>query len=182
MLDLFWTTLLTGLLLLALGTAFLLDRPGWRKAARGFLRSEAAAVVTMGLGGLWFLYKMWFLGPQDALFGPMTNLVFVAIFGAGWIGSFFVLKDFLAVRGACVLILMAAFFALKAGWMHYEAGALFLKAVVYALIVLAIWWGVSPFRARDFLNWLERASIRPRAVGGTLATLGLLLGLTALTF
>lgn len=180
--NLFWMTLLAGLLLLLLGGAFLLDRPGWRAGARRFLRSETAAYVTMGAGGLWFLYKMWTLGPQDALFGPRTNLIFVVVFGAGWLGSFAVMKDFLAVRGLCVLVLMTAFYALKVGWMNYAPGALFFKAVVYFFVVIAIWWGVSPFRARDFLDWLYRVGSRSRIVGGTLAASGLLLAVAALSY
>jgi len=181
MLNLFWHILLAGIALLALGVAFFLDRPGWRGAIRAFPRSETAAYLTMGVGGLWFLYKMWFLGPEDALFGAKTNLIFVVVFGAGWLGSFSVLKDFLAVRGLCVLILMSAFFALEAGKTHYEPMTLLFKAVVYVFIVLSIWWGVSPFRARDFLEWLYRSAARPRLVGGALAGTGLLLGVAAMT-
>ncbi|MFP4283603.1 MAG: hypothetical protein ACLFR7_12280 [Opitutales bacterium] len=179
MLDLFWHILLAGLLLLGLGAGFLLDRAGWRRALEAFPRSETAAYVTMGLGGAWFLYKMYFLGPEDNLFGPKTNLVFVAVFGAGWIGSFVVLKEFLAVRGLVALALMASFFALTAGQTHYEAGVLFFKAMVYLVIVASIYLGVAPYRLRDLLAWLHRSTQRPKVAGGVLAGVGLVLSLVA---
>lgn len=180
MLDLFWTTLLTGLTLLAFGAGYFLDRPKWRAAVLAFPRNPAAAYVTMGIGGLWFLYKMWTLGPQDALFGPKTNLIFVVVFGIAWAGSFAVMKDFLSVRGACVLILMIAFSIIEGpAHTHYEFGALVLKAIVYVFVVVAIWWGVSPFRARDFNEWLYGAGNRTRLLGAGLAGCGAVLSALA---
>ncbi len=183
MLDLFWTTLLTALTLLLLGGAFLTDRPGWRTAVQRFPRSQNAAYVTMGAGGAWFLYKMLHLGPEDALFGAQTNTIFFAIFGLAWLGSFFVMKDFLAVRGLAVLVLMLAFYLLKSAFGLYELPArLFLVSFVYVAIVLAIWLGVSPFRARDFLGWLYRSANRTRFFGGALAGYGLILGAAAFSY
>lgn len=183
MLDLFWTTLLTGLALLILGVSFILDRPGWRQAVLAFPRSQNAAFITMGIGGLWFLYKMWFLGPEDALFGPKTNLVFVVVFGFAWFGSFFVMKDFLAIRGVCVLFLLIGYTWLQTAFGHYELPSrLFLVSFVYVGVVISIWWGVSPFRARDFLGWLYAAAHRAKLLGGVLAAYGAVLSLVALTY
>ena len=179
--DLSIFILITGLSLLIVGVGFIMNRPGWQKALTAFPRSESAAFVTMGVGGLWFLYKMYYLGPQDELFGPKTNLILVAVFGAGWIGSFFALKEFLAVRGLCVLWLMGAFFALEAGRTHYETPVLIFKAVVYVFVILAIWLGVSPFRMRDGLSWLFKAGGRSRIFGSALALAGAGLSLIALT-
>lgn len=173
--------LLTGLILLLVGVGFTFDRPGWRKALTAFPRSENAAFITMGIGGLWFLYKMYYLGPQDALFGPKTNLILVAVFGVGWLGSFFALKEFLAVRGLCVLWLMSAFFALEAGKTVYEPSVLYFKAIVYCFVVLAIWWGVSPFRLRDFLRFLFAAALRTKAFGALLMLVGISLTIIPFT-
>jgi hypothetical protein len=182
MLDLFWTTLLSGVTLLALGIAYLVDPPKWRAAVQAFPRSQGAAYVTMGIGGAWFLYKMWNLGPQDALFGPKTNLIFVIVFGLAWAGSFAVMRDFLSVRGLCVLLLMIAFSIIE-GPAHtrYEFGALFLKAVVYLFVVISIWWGVSPFRARDFNTWLYAGPSRSKLVGSGFAAVGALMSALAFT-
>ena len=179
--SLFTFIIITGLILLPLGIAFVLDRPGWRKALIAFPRSENAAFITMGVGGLWFLYKMYYIGPQDALFGPKTNLILVAVFGAGWLGSFFSLKEFLAVRGLSVLILMAAYFALEAGRTVYDPPVLFFKAVVYILVILAIWLGVSPFRMRDFFSWTFGVASRTKGIGAIFALVGATLTLIAIT-
>ena len=179
--SLFVFILITGLLLLLFGVCFFLNRPGWQTALKAFPRSENAAFVTMGVGGLWFLYKMYYLGPQDALFGPKTNLILVAVFGAGWLGSFFALKEFLAVRGASVLVLMSAYFALEAGRTIYAPPVLYFKAVVYILVVIAIWWGVSPFRMRDFFSWVLGSAARAKAIGALLTLTGLSLTLISIT-
>ncbi len=179
--SLFTFIIITGLILLLLGVGFILDKPSWRKGLTAFPRGENAAFITMGIGGLWFLYKMYYIGPQDPLFGPKTNLILVAVFGAGWLGSFFALKEFLAVRGVCVLTLMAAYFALEAGRTIYDPAVLYFKAIVYIFIVLAIWLGVSPFRMRDFFSWTFGAAPRPKTIGSLLALAGVSLTLISIT-
>lgn len=181
--SLFSFTLLTGLLLLALGALFIRGGAGWQRALERFPRSELAAYLTMGLGGAWFLYKVWNLAPADELFGPSTRLVLFAVFGITWAGSFFVVKDFLAVRGLSVLVLLLAATGLETAYMRFEVPSrLFLVSLIYALVVLAIYLGVSPFRWRDFVGWLFRRPTRPRVLGTLLAGYGLLLTVVAFMY
>ena len=53
---------------------------------------------------------------------------------------------------------------------------------VYVCIALAIWLGATPYRLRDFFEWLFRTSGRPRAVGGALLAYGVLLSAVAFTY
>lgn len=181
--SLFTTTVLTALLLLGLSLPFILNLSGWRKALERFPRSELAAWITMGPGGAWFLFEVWHLSPADELFGPMTRFVLFGLFGIAWLGSFFVVKDFLSVRGLSVLILMASAVILESAWGEYEIPSrLFLVTFIYILLTLAIWVGVSPFRFRDFIQWLYRNPLRPRALGGFLGVYGLILLAVAFTY
>lgn len=181
--SLFTTTLLTALLLLGLSLPFLLNLGGWQRALERFPRSELGAWITMGPGGAWFLYYVWTLSPADELFGPMTRFVLFGLFGIAWVSSFFVVKDFLSVRGLCVLVLLVAAIILQSAWGHWEIPSrLFLVSFVYVALTLAIWVGISPFRFRDFIGWLYRSSGRVRALGGFFGVYGAILLVVALTY
>ena len=183
--SLLTTTALAALAFFALGVPFLLDKDGWRNAVKRFPRSENAGYVLMGIGGLWFLYKMWFLGPQDELFGPNTRLIFIAVFGFGFLGSFAFLKDFLAVRGLAICILMLGFFGLKPAFGLYEVPSrLVLVSLIYVLVAVAIVLGWSPFYLRNVFEWLYRDDnrTRSRAFGCVLLVCGMGLALSTLGY
>jgi hypothetical protein len=82
-----------------------------------------------------------------------------------------------------VLVLMGAMPLLGAAYMHYEhPQRLFMVSAVYVAIALAIYLGASPFRMRDFLEWLFQRPSRGRVLGGILAGYGLLLAIVAFTY
>ena len=165
-------TLLTGLVLLAFGGHFLWHGSRTEKTARAFPRSQAAAYFLFSGAAAWFLYKVTQLGPAD--FGQYKNYLF-AFFLVTAVGSFYLVPDFLAVRGLAALILLAGDALLNATYMNFEAPALMLKIFVYVMIVIAIVLGASPYKLRDFFEWLYRSQARPRAFGGVFAIYGILL-------
>jgi hypothetical protein len=178
--SLFTATLLTGLVLLAIGLPFAINHPGWESRARAFPRSISAAILLMGGGGLWFLYNVAHLGQSD--FGDYKKLL-LALFGGALIGSFFFLRDFLAVRGAAVLTLVAANDFLKSAYALYDIPQrLVLVTVLYVLVVIAIYLGTVPFRLRDFFGWLFVNRSRPRALGAIVSLSGLALLATAVSY
>jgi hypothetical protein len=65
-------------------------------------------------------------------------------------------------------------------WSHPQR--LLLVGFVYVCIALAIWIGATPYRLRDFFEWLFRTSGRPRVVGGALLGYGVLLIVVAFTY
>jgi hypothetical protein len=174
--SLFLVTLLTGIGLLAFGGHFLWHGPRTETAAKAFPRSKPAAYLLMGLASAWFLYEVTQLGPAD--FGQYKHLFFI-LFLAVALGSFHFVPDFLAVRGLAGLILLTAGFILNAGYMHYEAAALILKVFVYLMILVALVLGASPYKLRDFLDWLYRSARRPRVFGGCFAAYGIVLTIAA---
>ncbi|HYP15783.1 MAG TPA: hypothetical protein VEQ65_01120 [Opitutus sp.] len=178
--SLLLATLLPGLLLVALGVPLLLNSSRAVSALKAMPRSANAAYVFFGAGALWFLWNVWHLSPAD--FGEYRAWLALG-FGAVAVLSFRCVPDFLAVRGLCVLVLLSAAPLLYAAYMEYDhPQRLFMVALVYVLIGLAIWLGASPFRLRDFFGWLFARPARTRAFGAALAGYGLLLTVVAFTY
>lgn len=179
-------TLITGLLLLALGIAFIVPSPAVISSLKRFPRSQSMAVVLFGLGAVWFLYRVWHLSEAD--FGQFRKPLFV-FFALVALGAFKWVPDFLAVRGACVLVLLGAGPLLDPGYMNWSFGEItdggriyFYKVAVFVAAALAIYLGASPFRARDFLDWLYRKTGRAQLIGGLLSVYGTIVTVVGLTY
>jgi len=178
--SLFLATLIPGIFLLVLGLPLLLGNAGAIMALRSLPRSSSAAKVLFGGAAVWFLYNTWNLSPADL--GDYHVLLFLG-FGIIAVLAFKCIPDFLAVRGACVLVLLAAGPLLGAAYMEYgHPPRLFMVTFVYICIALAIWGAAQPWRARDFLNWLFARPERTRGFGGLVAAYGLLLCAVAFTY
>lgn len=177
--TLFTAALATGLILTLSGVLLLLNAPPVGAYARAFPRSRRAAIVTMGLGTAWTLYHVTRLGESD--FGNYRNAILIG-FTLLALASFKYVPDFLSVRGTCILALLTANVLLTASFMQHAAPAhLPLNIFAYLMILLALWWAVSPFRARDFFQWLFARPNRPRTVGSLVGLYGLVLVGTALS-
>jgi hypothetical protein len=155
--------------------------PAVERAAKAFPRSQLAAVIFFGAAALWFLDLLGHLGPAD--FGAYRQLL-VLVFAAVGLGAFFVAKDFLAVRGVAILLLLAARPALDASMMYTPPpeSRVWLNAFVYVVIVLAIYLGTAPYQARDIIAWLFTKPGRTRALGAVCAAYGLTLAALASTY
>ncbi len=173
-------TLIPGLLLLALGVLFLIGNSAITATFKALPRSQRAAYVFFGIGAAWFLYNVWHLSPAD--FGEYRTLLFVG-FALVAALSFKLVPDFLAVRGLCALVLLGASPLLYAAYGEYShPQRLCMVTAVYIAIALAIYLGASPFRLRDFFEWLYRVPVRSLVLGGVLAAYGLLLVGVAFTY
>lgn len=178
--SLFLATLIAGLLLAVLGAALLAHRPAFVSAMKALPRSSTGAVVFFGGSAVWFLWLVWNLSTAD--FGEYHVLLTIG-FAAVAVLAFKCVPDFLAVRGLCVLVLLAAAHFLGAAYMHYDQPLrLFMVSLVYVLIALAIWLGVQPYRLRDFFEWLFLRPGRARGFGGAVLVYGLLLAVVAFTY
>ncbi len=178
--TLLMATLLPGVVLVLLGLPLMLNHPGFVSRVKALPRSRVASYILFGLGAAWFLYEILHLSMAD--FGEYRTYLFVA-FALVAVLSFRCVPDFLAVRGLCVLMLMAAMPLLDAAYMEYEHPLrLFMVTAVYIGIGLAIWLGAQPWRLRDFFNWLFARPARSRRLGAALTGYGLLLTVVALTY
>lgn len=173
-------TLIPGILLILLGGGLLSGRKTIGAALKAFPRSSTATLFLFGGGAAWFLFRVWHLAPAD--FGNHRTILTVA-FGAIALLSFKFVPDFLAVRGAAILVLLSASPLLEAAYMEYDQPQrLLMVSVVYLAIGLAIYFGSVPYRMRDFFEWLFRTESRPRLFGACLLGYGALLTITAFTY
>jgi len=190
-------TLATSLVLILLGAMLLWNGSPVERAAKAFPRSRAATAVLFGGAAVWFLGCVLNLGPADfggqgSAFNSPTpgdfREMLLLLFAAVGIGSFFVARDFLAVRGVAILVLLSARHLLDASFYQMQAapppGRVVLNAFVYIAILLAMYFGALPYQIRDFFLWLwpQKSSPRPRVLGAALAACGLVLAFMATTY
>lgn len=176
--TLFTAALATGVFLVLLGCPLMLNHPGFVAGVKAMPRAKGATYLFFGAGTLWFLFEVSRLSAAD--FGDYRTLL-LAIFAVIAIGALRSVPDFLAVRGWCVLMLMAAGPLLDAAYMRYDYHARCLVSLVYVGILLALWLGAQPWRMRDFLGWLFARPARSRRLGAALTGYGLLLTVVGLT-
>ena len=180
--SLFLATLLPGLGLVLLGALLLWNDPRVGSTARVLPRSRSGAWLFFGLGSLWFLWRLSLLGESDLIFFKTPQPV-MAGFGLLAVLAFIYTPDFLAVRGLCVLILLAAEPLLYAAYMEYQHPQRLLMVVaVYAGLGTALYLAAAPYRLRDFLDWLFRVPTRPRLLGALLLSYGLATSAAAFTY
>lgn len=173
-------TFLPGLALVLLGASLLAANSTVIASLKALPRSRNAAFGFFGAGAVWFLWEVWNLSPAD--FGDYRMPLFIA-FAILAVLAFKCVPEFLAVRGLCALVLLAAWPLLMAAYMEYaHPQRLFMVGAVYVGIALSIWLGAQPWRLRDFFEWLFARPGRTRGVGGLLAAYGLLLCCLAFTY
>lgn len=173
-------TLLTGLALILVGAWFLWNSPVVRNVSVRSLRDPAVTLVLLSAATAWFLWKVMHLGESD--FGNYRKLLFVFFLGTA-VGSWFFVRDFLAVRAAAALYLMLAGILLHAAYGLYEIPQrLVLVTFLYFGIAVALYLAAVPYRLRDFFGWLFARGSRQRILGGVIAAYGLALLLVAATY
>ena len=176
--SLFQATLFTGIFLIAFGAHFLWHGMATEKGAKAFPRSTAAAYILMGTALIWFLSIVLQLGPAD--FGQYKKILFLLFLVVG-VGSFYFVPDFLAVRGLAALILLTGWQLLMAGYMQAPQ-SLPIVCFVYLMVIIALILGASPFKLRDFFNWMYQSAARPKIFGGVFAIYGLFLTSISFTY
>jgi hypothetical protein len=180
--TLFLATLLPGLFLALLGALLLWNGPGLGVAARALPRSPAWGWLLFGAGAAWFLWRLSQLGESDLIFFKTPQVVMLG-FGALAVLACIYTPDFLAVRGLCVLMLLAAEPLLYAAYMEYQhPQRLLMVTAVYVGLVAALYLAAAPYRLRDWFDWLFRVPARPRLVGAGLLAYGLAIAVAAFTY
>ena len=150
-------------------------------AARKFPRNLPVGIFLMLLGTAWFLWNVNNESLADfSAYKPEMMIAFAAI---GILSCIFV-QDFLAVRGLAVVILLLGKLMVDTGRPHLGEShwVLVIQIWAYALIVAGVWFTVTPWKLRDFLNWATATQSRVRitsAIRLAFAVFIVLLGLTA---
>tara|TARA_Y100000588_G_C14111040_1_gene863008 strand:- start:216 stop:755 length:540 start_codon:yes stop_codon:yes gene_type:complete len=175
--TLFGFTILTSLLLGVLGMFFVLASEITRSIAIGFPRSMPTAYFTMTAAAAWFIFRhvrnlsQADFGEYKFLIGGITLLLLVL--------AFKFLADFLSVRGCSALVLFFSREALDAAFLQEPLSRLFLVAIIYVALSIALYLAAWPYRLRDFFNWLYSSRVRPRILGGLMLTYAAILGFVA---
>lgn len=172
-------------LALLLGVAVVLPsvygliRPGkLADVSRRFPRSQFWGFILMPLGTLWFLYNL----KQDDIadFAPFKPILFIAFAVIGF-GSCIFVRDFLAVRGLAVVVLLLAKVVLDTARWVDTAWRLVLVVWAYLWIVAALVFTVSPWRLRDLISFATATEKRVRIGSAAKLAFGLFVILLALT-
>jgi hypothetical protein len=173
--------LLPGLFLVLLGSLLLWNNPHVISAAKALPRSRPAAWLLFGAATAWFVWRLSRVGESDLIFFQHPGALMVG-FGVLAVLAFVYTPDFLAVRGLCVLMLLAGEPLLYAAFMEWSHPQRLLMVVaVYIGLALALYLATAPYRLRDFFDWLYRSPGRPRALGTVLLVYGLATAVAAFT-
>jgi hypothetical protein len=119
---------------------------------KDFPRSKKLSLLFMSGGCIWFLYRhVLKLGEAD--FGDYKSVItIVTLFIL--ISSFIFTKDFLAVRGFSITLLLYSREVLDAAFLQEPLSRLVLVSITYLLIICALYFGAWPYRMRDFITYL----------------------------
>ncbi|MBI4326990.1 MAG: hypothetical protein HY674_17250, partial [Chloroflexi bacterium] len=131
-----------------------------------------------GLGTVWFLWNL----NQESIsdFAAYKKWMLVG-FGAIGVSSCIFVRDFLAVRGLAVVLLLLAKLTLDTARWHDSSWRLVLVVWAYLWVVAGIWFTISPWRLRDLLNWATANEQRVRVGSAIRLALGLFVAILGLT-
>jgi hypothetical protein len=137
----------------------LVNPTAFAASVRKFPRSLPCGYFLMLLGTAWFLWNL----SQESIadFASYKQWLFAG-FAAVGIGSCIFIQDFLAVRGLAVVLLLLAKLMVDTGRTKLgdTAWIIVFQAWAYVLVVAGIWFTVSPWRLRDFLQWATASEKR----------------------
>ncbi len=163
---------------MALKTIYALVKPdAFVQAMRKFPRNEKAGYFLMTLGTVWFLYNLNAETISD--FASYKKVMLVGFGALGLLTCIFV-RDFLAVRGLAIVLLLLAWFTLNHTRWADSPWRLVLVCMAYLWVIAGIWLTISPWRARDAINWftdspkrLKVANLIRLVLSGLLIYLGI---------
>ena len=156
------------------------------QALKAFPRANAPGYVLMLSATAWFLWNIHIEQMED--YKDIKYLFYIG-FGAVGIGSCVYLKDFLAVRGMAVFMLLLARLILDTQRVYMfdtpeetmSQWRLVFAIWGYAIVLMSMWLIVSPWRMRDMINWLTANPSRLQIKSGFRLCLGILLIILGLT-
>lgn len=132
---------------------YALARPKeFSSALRRFPRSNNWGYGLMTVAILWFLYYVSIESIAD--FAPFKKHMMLA-FGAIGLGTCIFVRDFLAVRGLAVVLLLLAKLMVDTGrpMLGETSWVLVNQTWAYVFVFLGMWFTISPWRLRDWIHW-----------------------------
>ena len=139
---------------------------------RDFPRNDNAGYVTILAAMVWFLLILKSENMSDFERYRMHFNGFILITG---IGACIYLKDFLAVRGTAVLMILFAKLIVDTARWHESDWRLVLVTLAYIMVVAGMWLTASPWRMRDLIQWATAEESRYKKLSIGRAAFGILL-------
>lgn len=145
---------------------------------RKFPRNTAVGYVLMIAATVWFVWNV--RSENIADFEPMKPYL-VGLFVAVGVGTCLFVKDFLAVRGSAILMLLLAKLMVDtARWVESD-WRLIIVVWAYVLVAGGIWLTVAPWRLRDLIQWRIANEKRVRVMSAIRFAFGLIVVLLGLS-
>ena len=142
----------------------------FKRLARKFPRSLSIGYLLMIIGTFWFIYNVSLEKVADF---ENIKVYLYALFVAVGIGSCIFVKDFLAVRGyGVVLLLLAKLIVDTFRWVESN-WRIMLSAWAYVMVIVGMWFTISPHKMRNLIEWSTETPLRIK----TICTIKLVFGL-----
>ena len=156
------------------------------QALKAFPRANAPGYVLMLAATAWFL---WNIKTEDMEDYVNLKIYFYIGFGAVGVGACIYLRDFLAVRGLAVFLLLLAKLILDTQRIYMfsepvetmSEWRLIFAVWGYAIVIVSMWLIISPWRMRDIIDWMTAEPRRLVFKSGFRLLFGLLLIVLGLT-
>jgi hypothetical protein len=171
-------TLLLGVVVCLPQIYGLLNPKGLAAAARGFPRSTFVGYVLVAIATAWFLLNVNAEAISD--FAAYKGKMLIAFGAVGLLVCVFV-RDFLAVRGLAVLLLLLAKTMVDSARWADTDWRWVISGWAYVLVIVGMWFTISPWRCRDFIGWGTATEARIKTLCVARLGFGLFLIVLALT-
>jgi hypothetical protein len=128
----------------------------------------------MLLGTGWFLYNL----SQESIADFAAYKSFLMLgFAAVGIGSCIFVQDFLGARGLAVVLLLLAKLMVDSGRpaLQFTGWALCIQLLAYVFVIVGIWLTISPWRLRDWIQWVTANPMRIKSFCAANLAFGLLM-------
>lgn len=171
-------TIVLGLIALAASIYGLLNQEKFKQWALSFPRSNVWGYFFMGVSTGWFLYN--FSSENIADFERIKNLMLLLFLAVG-VGAMLWVKDYLAVRGFSVFIILLAHTIVELSREVPTQWRLVMVAISYAYVLFGIICTIKPYLMRDLIHWATNSSSRLKIlliIRGAIGVLLFILGLT----
>ena len=115
-----------------------------------FPRNYPTGVVLTLIATAWFV---WILQHETLADFDVHRTKMQVIFAAVGVAACLFLKDFLAVRGLAVILLLLAKTVVDTARFHDSDWRILLVTFAYIWVIMGMWFTVSPWRMRDLFAW-----------------------------
>jgi hypothetical protein len=167
-----------GLAFAALNLFGLLFPARFGAGARKFPRSLPVGYVLTLAGTVWFIWNVNHESLAD--FESLKPLLFTLFIGVG-LGTCFFVRDFLAVRGLSILLLLLGKLMVDTERWAVSDWRLVIAVWAYLLVLAGMWFTISPWRLRDLVYWGTASDARIRVTSGVRFAFGLFVAVLGLT-